>query len=151
MFNNTLYIKIKLFYEISIGWGIVYYILYQRKNCYKILSLSLTRDVREYKYIEIYPRRLYRIRIWLPQWVWRMGIWICSRQKLTSPKWNRFKGIRLRWKDKIRLNNVIWRCWHMQCKRKKRILSAFRHSIYFKNKPRSSLRYLLIQMYCIIA
>ncbi|XP_011689721.1 PREDICTED: MLX-interacting protein isoform X2 [Wasmannia auropunctata] len=36
------------------------------------------------------------------------------RQKLTSPKWNRFKGIRLRWKDKIRLNNVIWRCWHMQ-------------------------------------
>ncbi|XP_011307395.1 carbohydrate-responsive element-binding protein isoform X2 [Fopius arisanus] len=35
-------------------------------------------------------------------------------QKLTSPKWNRFKGIRLRWKDKIRLNNVIWRCWHMQ-------------------------------------
>ncbi|XP_020299898.1 carbohydrate-responsive element-binding protein isoform X3 [Pseudomyrmex gracilis] len=36
------------------------------------------------------------------------------RRKLTSPKWNRFKGIRLRWKDKIRLNNVIWRCWHMQ-------------------------------------
>ncbi|XP_067621902.1 MLX-interacting protein-like isoform X2 [Eurosta solidaginis] len=35
-------------------------------------------------------------------------------QKLTSPKWNHFKGIRLRWKDKIRLNNVIWRCWHMQ-------------------------------------
>ncbi|EDX05731.1 GD21640 [Drosophila simulans] len=36
-------------------------------------------------------------------------------QKLTSPKWNHFKGVRLRWKDKIRLNNVIWRCWHMQC------------------------------------
>lgn len=40
---------------------------------------------------------------------------LAYRQKLTSPKWNRFKGIRLRWKDKIRLNNVIWRCWHMQC------------------------------------
>lgn len=39
-----------------------------------------------------------------------------QRQKLTSPKWNRFKGVRLRWKEKIRLNNVIWRCWHMQCK-----------------------------------
>ncbi|XP_011635582.1 MLX-interacting protein isoform X2 [Pogonomyrmex barbatus] len=39
---------------------------------------------------------------------------LAYRQKLTSPKWNRFKGIRLRWKDKIRLNNVIWRCWHMQ-------------------------------------
>lgn len=38
------------------------------------------------------------------------------RQKLTSPKWNHFKGIRLMWKDKIRLNNLIWRCWHMQCK-----------------------------------
>lgn len=42
---------------------------------------------------------------------------LAYRQKLTSPKWNRFKGIRLRWKDKIRLNNVIWRCWHMQCER----------------------------------
>uniref|UniRef100_A0A182QV16 Uncharacterized protein n=1 Tax=Anopheles farauti TaxID=69004 RepID=A0A182QV16_9DIPT len=42
---------------------------------------------------------------------------ICAEhnlQKLTSPKWNPFKGIRLRWKEKIRLNNVIWRCWHMQ-------------------------------------
>ncbi|XP_023319397.1 carbohydrate-responsive element-binding protein [Trichogramma pretiosum] len=39
---------------------------------------------------------------------------LAYRQKLTSPKWNRFKGIRLRWKDKIRLNNCIWRCWHMQ-------------------------------------
>ncbi|XP_008200427.3 carbohydrate-responsive element-binding protein isoform X2 [Tribolium castaneum] len=39
---------------------------------------------------------------------------LAYRQKLTSPKWNRFRGIRLRWKDKIRLNNVIWRCWHLQ-------------------------------------
>ena len=39
---------------------------------------------------------------------------IAYRQKLTSPKWNRFLGMKLRWKDKIRLNNVIWRCWHMQ-------------------------------------
>lgn len=39
---------------------------------------------------------------------------LAYRQKLTSPKWNRFRGIKLRWKDKIRLNNVIWRCWHMQ-------------------------------------
>ncbi|XP_045471854.1 MLX-interacting protein isoform X2 [Harmonia axyridis] len=39
---------------------------------------------------------------------------LAYRQKLTSPKWNRFRGIRLRWKEKIRLNNVIWRCWHLQ-------------------------------------
>ena len=42
---------------------------------------------------------------------------IVYRHKLTSPKWNKFWGLKLRWKDKIRLNNVIWRCWHMQfCK-----------------------------------
>ncbi|EFX75286.1 hypothetical protein DAPPUDRAFT_56271 [Daphnia pulex] len=34
--------------------------------------------------------------------------------KLTSPRWKNFKGLRLQWKDKIRLNNLIWRCWHMQ-------------------------------------
>ena len=39
---------------------------------------------------------------------------IAYRHKLTSPKWNKFRGLRLRWKDKIRLNNLIWRCWHMQ-------------------------------------
>ncbi|XP_014245139.1 MLX-interacting protein isoform X2 [Cimex lectularius] len=47
---------------------------------------------------------------------------LAYRQKLTSPKWNRFKGIRLRWKDKIRLNNVIWRCWHMQFIKKQNTL-----------------------------
>ncbi|XP_072943386.1 MLX-interacting protein isoform X2 [Epargyreus clarus] len=47
---------------------------------------------------------------------------LAYRQKLTSPKWNRFKGIKLRWKDKIRLNNVIWRCWHMQFIKKKNTL-----------------------------
>uniref|UniRef100_A0A182YDG2 Uncharacterized protein n=1 Tax=Anopheles stephensi TaxID=30069 RepID=A0A182YDG2_ANOST len=41
---------------------------------------------------------------------------------MTSPKWNPFKGIRLRWKEKIRLNNVIWRCWHMQFIMKRKTL-----------------------------
>ena len=36
------------------------------------------------------------------------------RFQLTSPRWNRFRGLKLRWKDKIRMNNVIWRCWHQQ-------------------------------------
>ncbi|XP_070492951.1 carbohydrate-responsive element-binding protein isoform X2 [Chironomus tepperi] len=45
---------------------------------------------------------------------------VTYKQKLTSPKWNPFKGIKLRWKEKIRLNNVIWRCWHMQFILKKR-------------------------------
>ncbi|XP_063902897.1 MLX-interacting protein isoform X3 [Zophobas morio] len=47
---------------------------------------------------------------------------LAYRQKLTSPKWNRFRGIRLRWKDKIRLNNVIWRCWHLQFIKKENTL-----------------------------
>jgi MAX-like protein X len=32
---------------------------------------------------------------------------IAYRQKLTSPKWNRFRGLKLRWKDKIRF---LYRC-----------------------------------------
>lgn len=34
--------------------------------------------------------------------------------KLTSPRWKTFKGLKLRLKDKIRLNNIIWRAWHIQ-------------------------------------
>lgn len=34
--------------------------------------------------------------------------------KLTSPKWKSFKGLRLRLKCKIRLNNMIWRAWFLQ-------------------------------------
>lgn len=26
------------------------------------------------------------------------------------------KGLKLQWRDKIRLNNAIWRAWYMQCK-----------------------------------
>lgn len=36
--------------------------------------------------------------------------------KITSPRWKNFKGLRLRLKEKIRLNNIIWRAWHIQCK-----------------------------------
>ncbi|XP_063965277.1 MLX-interacting protein-like isoform X2 [Lytechinus pictus] len=33
---------------------------------------------------------------------------------IVSPKWKTFKGLKLSWKDKIRLNNAIWREWHNQ-------------------------------------
>lgn len=39
-----------------------------------------------------------------------------SSGKLVSPKWKNFKGLKLQWRDKIRLNNAIWRAWYMQCK-----------------------------------
>ncbi|XP_064323706.1 carbohydrate-responsive element-binding protein isoform X7 [Phalacrocorax carbo] len=34
--------------------------------------------------------------------------------KLVSPKWKNFKGLRLLCRDKIRLNNAIWRGWYIQ-------------------------------------
>ncbi|XP_068765465.1 carbohydrate-responsive element-binding protein isoform X2 [Struthio camelus] len=34
--------------------------------------------------------------------------------KLVSPKWKNFKGLRLLCRDKIRLNNAIWRAWYIQ-------------------------------------
>ncbi|XP_076058400.1 MLX interacting protein mondo isoform X2 [Oratosquilla oratoria] len=61
---------------------------------------------------------------------------IAYRHKITSPKWNRFKGLKLRWKDKIRLNNVIWRCWHMQFIKKKRMtVCQFALDVDMHNKP----------------
>ncbi|XP_066509592.1 MLX-interacting protein-like [Hoplias malabaricus] len=34
--------------------------------------------------------------------------------QLVSPKWKNFKGLKLLWRDKIRLNNAIWRAWYIQ-------------------------------------
>ncbi|NXU91501.1 MLXIP protein, partial [Xiphorhynchus elegans] len=38
----------------------------------------------------------------------------CFSGRLVSPKWKNFKGLKLQWRDKIRLNNAIWRAWYMQ-------------------------------------
>ncbi|CAM4573300.1 unnamed protein product [Caretta caretta] len=34
--------------------------------------------------------------------------------KIMSPKWKTFKGLKLLPRDKIRLNNAIWRAWYLQ-------------------------------------
>ncbi|KAK3082837.1 hypothetical protein FSP39_006713 [Pinctada imbricata] len=34
--------------------------------------------------------------------------------KITSPRWKAFRGLHLAMKDKVRLNNIIWREWCMQ-------------------------------------
>lgn len=47
---------------------------------------------------------------------------LAYESKLTSPKWKTFKGLKLKLRDKIRLNNMIWRAWHMQCKFKKLVI-----------------------------
>ncbi|CAB3402658.1 unnamed protein product [Caenorhabditis bovis] len=38
--------------------------------------------------------------------------------KMTTPKWKDFKGLRLHWKQRIRLNNVIWRAYYIEFRRK---------------------------------
>ena len=59
---------------------------------------------------------------------------VAYRHRLTSPRWNRFRGLKLRWKDKIRMNNVIWRCWHMQfMKNDPRSLCAFANPMEIDN------------------
>ncbi|KAK4812285.1 hypothetical protein QYF61_014071 [Mycteria americana] len=44
--------------------------------------------------------------------------------KLVSPKWKNFKGLRLLCRDKIRLNNAIWRAWYIQCEYRARPCSV---------------------------
>jgi len=45
--------------------------------------------------------------------------------KVVSPKWKNFKGLKLSVKDKIRLNNAIWRTWHIQYVKRCRPLIQF--------------------------
>ena len=59
---------------------------------------------------------------------------VAYKNRITSPRWNRFRGLKLRWKDKIRMNNVIWRCWHMQfMKNNSRTLCAFANPLEIDN------------------
>ncbi|XP_065184597.1 carbohydrate-responsive element-binding protein-like isoform X3 [Sycon ciliatum] len=44
----------------------------------------------------------------------------CSCRKLVHPQWKHFKSMKLTWEDRIRLNNALWRCWHIQYLKGKR-------------------------------
>lgn len=37
-------------------------------------------------------------------------------ETVTSPRWSHFTGTGFALKQKVRLNNIIWREYHMQCK-----------------------------------
>ncbi|XP_018646863.1 hypothetical protein Smp_162080 [Schistosoma mansoni] len=51
--------------------------------------------------------------------------------KLTSPKWDKFRGLRFAIKYKIRLNNIVWREYHMQyVKKLKPVVVQFQTPIY---------------------
>uniref|UniRef100_A0A3B4ABZ8 BHLH domain-containing protein n=1 Tax=Periophthalmus magnuspinnatus TaxID=409849 RepID=A0A3B4ABZ8_9GOBI len=45
--------------------------------------------------------------------------------KLVSPKWKNFKGLKLLWRDKIRLNNAIWRAWYIQVEKRQNPVCHF--------------------------
>ncbi|XP_076607574.1 carbohydrate-responsive element-binding protein [Chaetodon auriga] len=45
--------------------------------------------------------------------------------QIVSPKWKSFKGLRLLWRDKIRLNNAIWRAWFIQYVERKNPVCGF--------------------------
>ncbi|XP_055248700.1 carbohydrate-responsive element-binding protein isoform X2 [Gorilla gorilla gorilla] len=47
----------------------------------------------------------FQVRAWSPRVI---------SGKLVSPKWKNFKGLKLLCRDKIRLNNAIWRAWYIQ-------------------------------------
>ncbi|CAG08439.1 unnamed protein product, partial [Tetraodon nigroviridis] len=58
--------------------------------------------------------------------------------KLVSPKWKNFKGLKLLWRDKIRLNNAIWRAWYIQCKSPKIRLAPLFHASTFDVEKRDN-------------
>ncbi|RUS77323.1 hypothetical protein EGW08_014920, partial [Elysia chlorotica] len=39
---------------------------------------------------------------------------LAYRYTITSPRWKQFRGLHVSQKQRIRLNNLIWREWHMQ-------------------------------------
>lgn len=47
--------------------------------------------------------------------------------KFSSPKWKQFKGLKISLKAKIRVNNLIWRAWHIKCKFYYFLLIIFNH------------------------
>ena len=66
----------------------------------------------------------YRIRkstttkiVSIDQTLWKLFqcMTLAYNDDITSPKWKSFKGLKMNIKDKIRLNNIIWRAWHIQC------------------------------------
>lgn len=47
--------------------------------------------------------------------IWQLLLFFV-RNGVTTPRWKKFNGMNIRLKDRIRLNNAIWRCWHIECK-----------------------------------
>ncbi|XP_037016763.2 MLX-interacting protein isoform X3 [Artibeus jamaicensis] len=74
---------------------------------------------KQSRFVLFVQRRTQQQRRWhVTAWEWADAL---SRPrsplrsgKLVSPKWKNFKGLKLQWRDKIRLNNAIWRAWYIQ-------------------------------------
>ncbi|KAJ7308963.1 hypothetical protein JRQ81_008245 [Phrynocephalus forsythii] len=78
------------------------------------LSLS---EMKNKQQVEAFPGNLETGRTQVAPWFhlsWIGSALLGSSGKLVSPKWKNFKGLRLLCRDKIRLNNAIWRAWYIQ-------------------------------------
>ena len=51
----------------------------------------------------------------LGHWMIQCILFLSSGGFLISPKWKNFRSQKLQFAEKTRLNNAIWRCWHIQC------------------------------------
>ena len=52
-------------------------------------------------------------------YIWVTLLFLSRGGFLISPKWKNFRSQKLQFAEKTRLNNAIWRCWHIQCEYKK--------------------------------
>ena len=85
---------------------------------------SISMSLMEQKLVT--KTKTYRIRksttttriVSIDQSLWKLFqcMTLAYDDDITSPKWKTFKGLKMNIKDKIRLNNIIWRAWHIQCK-----------------------------------
>ncbi|KAI7688221.1 hypothetical protein SSS_02632 [Sarcoptes scabiei] len=74
----------------------------------ELVQMTMTRTYR-------FKRSNHQLSIEETLWkLFRCMTLAYNNAKLTSPKWKPFKGMRMNIKEKIRLNNVIWRAWHFQ-------------------------------------
>ncbi|XP_046916146.2 MLX interacting protein mondo isoform X2 [Dermatophagoides farinae] len=83
---------------------------------------SISMSLMEQKLVT--KTKTYRIRksttttriVSIDQSLWKLFqcMTLAYDDDITSPKWKTFKGLKMNIKDKIRLNNIIWRAWHIQ-------------------------------------
>lgn len=84
-------------------------------NSFQFQVYSFQDDEQPVTYYKIGPKKAQKIAIDVSLNKLNKCIKV-AYMKMTTPKWKDFKGLKLQWKHRIRLNNVIWRAYYMECK-----------------------------------